>query len=275
MVHPSTSAGTSPSVGSEPGTDAELQAWSERRRWRPLPVLGGLGAVGAVAFVATLLLMARPDRMLVEHVRIDGAQEATEAQLRHVIDLRNGTRIWQVDVEKVGRLAEAHPWVRHAEARIEWPDTVVLSVEERRAVAVLHRDKALYLDEDGVPFLTARSGRLDLPHLTGFTDELDQLHPDLPSLAVRDALWLLRSLESRGLTTEPVSEVAFSPARGFTIHHGQGRLVFGHGELPRQLDRLERLVREEGLDPAGPTWVDLAPSTVAIVRPLPASVEGS
>ena len=93
--------------------------------------------------------------------------------------------------------------------------------------------------------------------------------------ADRSLTGLLERLEARGLTTEPVSEVAFSPSRGFTVHHGQARLVFGHGELPRQLDRLERLVREEALDLAGPTWVDLAPSTVAIVRPLPAAAEGS
>lgn len=271
MVHESTIAG---SDVSEPGTDAAVEAW-RGQSWRPLRVLGLLGAVAVVSFGLTVVGALRPDQMLVEHVAIEGALETGEGELRHLIDLRNGTRMWQVDTVRVAALAEAHPWVRHAEARLDWPDTVTLVVEERRAVAVLHRDRALYVDDEGTPFLTATSDRLDLPHLTGFTDDLDALHPQLPGLAVRDALWLLARLESRGLATEPVSEIAFSPARGFTVHHGQARLVFGHGELPRQLDRLERLVREEGLDPAGPTWVDLAPATVAIVRPLPATVEGS
>jgi hypothetical protein len=271
VVHDSTITG---SDLSDPGTDAAVEAF-RGPGWRPLRVLGGLSAVGVVSFGVAVCFVLRPDQMLVEHLAVEGATEAGEAELRHLVELRNGTRIWQVDTDRIAALAEAHPWVRHAEARIDWPDTVTLTVEERHAVAVLHRDRALYVDEDGTPFLAATSDRLDLPHLTGFTEDLEALHPQLPGLAVRDALWLLERLESRGLTTASVSEVAFSPARGFTVHHGQARLVFGHGELPRQLDRLERLVREEGLDPAGPTWVDLAPATVAIVRPLPATAEGS
>ncbi len=274
MVHESTSVGASVvSDASDPGTDVAVATW--RRGWRPLPLLAGLVALGAVSFAVALGGVLRPDRMLVEHVVFEGASVAAEGELRHLIDLRNGTRVWQVDVERVASLAEAHPWVRRADVRVDWPDTVVVSVEERRVVAVLHRERALYLDEDGTPFVAARSERLDLPHLTGFTEDLEALHPQLPGLAVRDALWLMDALETRGLTTLPVSEVAFSPSRGFTVHHGRARLVFGHGELPSQLDRLERLVREEGLDPAGPTWVDLAPATVAIVRPIPATVEGS
>ena len=68
-----------------------------------------------------------------------------------------------------------------------------------------------------------------------------------------------------------------SGQQGLGRVQGQQAAIGGRAHVGRAapLDRLERLVREEGLDPAGPTWVDLAPSTVAIVRPLPASVEGS
>jgi len=214
-------------------------------------------------------LTVRPDHMLVEHVRFEGHDEAGAAELRHLLDLRNGTRVWEVDAEALAARAASHPWVAHADVRVEWPDTVVVEVVERQAVAVLLADRALYLDADGEPFLGARAGDVDLPHLTGIDSRLAALHPDLPGMAVHDALWLLDQLERRGLGDRAdVSEIHFSEVRGFTVHLGNTRLVFGHGDTPRQLDRLERLVRDQGVRLDEPTYVDLAPPTVAIVRPL-------
>jgi len=239
---------------------------SKRTMLRVLLATVGTWAVGVVIGGVA---MARPDQMLVEHVAFEGAERAGAAELRHLIDLRNGTRMWEVEAEVLAARAEVHPWVARANVRVEWPDTVVVEVEEREAMAVLLADRAVYLDAAGTPFLGARADAVDLPHLTGIGPRLAALHPDLPAMAVRDALWLLEQLEARGLgAREDVSEVAFSEVRGFTVHLGHARLVFGHGDLPRQLDRLERLVREQGVRLDEPTYVDLAPPTVAIVRPL-------
>lgn len=234
---------------------------------KPLTLIA-LFSVGLASSLATAGLLVRPDRMLVEHVRFVGADRAGAWELRHLLDLPNGTRMWEVDEDQLAAKAASHPWVRAARVHRRWPDEVVIEVEEREVVALVHADRMLVVDRDGTPFLPASSGQLDFPHITGITPEVQQLHPDLARMAVRDALWLIEQLEERGLATLPVSEVAFSATRGFTVFHGQARIVFGHGDLPRQLGRLERLAREQGVDLTGPTLVDLAPSTVAIVRPL-------
>ncbi len=246
-----------------------------------LPLRGTLHALSWFAVVAattaavTVAVLARPDQMLVEQVRFEGSQRAGDAELRHLADLRNGTRVWEVDAEAVARRIETHPWVAEARAEVVWPDTLLVEVTEREAVAVLHAGRAVYVDADGSPFLGARADEIDLPQLTGYEPALERLHPDLPGMAVRDSLWLLDQLERRGLgDPAAVSEIAFAEVRGFTVHLGLARLVFGHGGLPRQLDRLERLVRDQGVDLSEPTFVDLAPPSVAIVRPLPAAVGG-
>jgi hypothetical protein len=235
----------------------------------------GLAAVSVGSALVTVALLARPDQMLVEVVRFEGIERAGASELRHLVDVRNGTRVWELDPEAVAAKVTAHPWVHEATARVDWPDTLVVEVVEREAVAVLHADRALYVDAEGTPFLAARGHDADLPHITGIPPQFERLHPDLPGMAVRDSLWLLDQLDRRGLgAREAVSEIAFSEVRGFTVHLGHARLVFGHGDLPRQLDRLERLVREQGVDLTEPTFVDLAPPTVAIVRPLPAAIGG-
>lgn len=233
---------------------------------RPLAAL--LSALAPIV----LFGVVRPDCMMVERVVFQGASRASEASLRHLADIPNGTTIWSVDPEAAARGVERHPWVRRATAVREWPDRVVIEVEEYEPVALLHYDRTYYVDRDGTPFLADVTGDLDYPSLTGIGPELERAHPDLPVLAVRDALWLIEALDARGLLSrDRISEVAFSRTRGFTVHGPAARFAFGVDDLERKLARLERLVAEGQVDPEAPVLVDLAPETVAIVRPLAAS----
>src|SRR5690606_17800282 len=104
--------------------------------------------------------VTRPDCMLVERVVFEGRARAGEAALRHLADLPNGTTIWSVDLDAVARGVERHPWVRSARAVREWPDRVVVHVEEYEPVALLHYDRTYYVDRDGTPFLADATGDL-------------------------------------------------------------------------------------------------------------------
>lgn len=213
--------------------------------------------------------VARPDRWLVERVAFEGAQRARIAELRHLADLRNGTLVWSVEPLAIATAVERHPWVRSAAVRVIWPDTVHVQIEEHEVAALLHdHDRLLYIGHDGIAFLVAQPDDLDYPHITGIGRELDALHPQLGNLAVRDALHLIDHLDREGLVArEDLSEIAFSTSLGFTVHTDGARIVFGHGGLQRQIDRLSALAAG-GLDLKSRTYIDLAPTTVAIVRPL-------
>jgi hypothetical protein len=233
-----------------------------------------MAATLLVAGPVLAALYMRPDLVLVEHVVFEGADQAGGRELRHLADLPNGTPIWGVDADAVARGVERHPWVRSATATVRWPDTVVVELEEHHPVALLHADRLLYVDAEGRPFLPARAGDLDHPHITGIDAGLESVHPGLPGLALRDALWLLTELDSRGLVSRSdISEIAFSQSRGWTVHVGPARILFGHADLHRQVDRLAALL-QEGLQLDAPTLVDVAPASVAIVRPLEAPVGG-
>lgn len=224
-----------------------------------------LAAVGA-GFVGT-----RPDLVLVERVEFVGAENADIRSLRHLAGIQNGTTMWEVDLGAARLAVLDHPWVRRASVDRVWPDTVRITIEERTPVALLDYGGMYYVDEVGVPFLQASTTDLDYPTITGIDPALEGKHPDLPRLAVRDALGLLRSLSDRKLADAgAISQIDFSPVRGYTVTVGRSRVVFGLEGIPRQLDRLA-LLQKQGLDLTKPTFVDLAPDTVAIVRPLVAS----
>jgi cell division septal protein FtsQ len=236
----------------------------------------GLSLICALAAgLAAGCWAARPDLMLVERVVFEGQTQATPAELRHLADLRNGTRIWEVDVAAVEVAVERHPWVRDAHVRRVFPDRVEVEVEEHKPVALLHYGKLYYVGEDGIVFLPANSNDLDYPSLTGFTEELERNHPQLPRLAVEQALALLDALDTRGLVSrDRVDEVNFSRSRGFTIRTRGSRILFALDELDQQLDRFASLLANGTVDLDQAFHVDLGPRSVAIVRPLGPPGEG-
>lgn len=229
----------------------------------------GLAALGLGGLALAGWWVARPDLALVEHVAFEGAERATAAQLRHLIDHENGTTMWEVDPAALARGAERHPWVRTATARRQWPATVVVSVEEYAPVALLAADRLLYVAADGTPIVEADASDLDYPLITGLPAA--DTHPDLPAVVLRDALALVDALDARQLVARgSLSEVAFADTRGFTVHLTSGaRVRFGLSDHARQLDRLAAL-RDRDVDLSRPLLVDLAPATLALVRPLEA-----
>jgi len=218
--------------------------------------------VGALAVI-------RPDMVVVEEVVFDGSRRAGPAALRHLTDIRNGTTMFGVDLDEAARGVERHPWVRSARAFRSWPSTVVIEIEEYEPVALLHFDGLHYLAVDGTAFAEASNDDLDYPSLTGIDLTLESLHPDLPREAIEQALWLLVAVDERGLISrEEISEISFSRTRGLTVHVDRSRLIFGLEDFDRQVDRLAMLLDRGDLDLSRPHVVDLAPASVAIVRPL-------
>ena len=237
-----------------------LQAVAARLAWL-------VAATCAIAVVAYLVL--RPDLWLVERVRFVGASKASVAQLRHLADLPNGTLIWQVKADQVTESVERHPWVRRASVTVVWPNEVQVSVKEHRVAALITRQGRLYtVAQTGEVFHPASLAEHDHPFITGLTPELESLHPDLGPLVIRDALRLIRELDERNLVLRTrISEVAFSPTLGFTVHTNGAQLVFGHGSIRQQLDRLREL-QVGGVDLSEGLRIDLGARDVATIRPL-------
>jgi hypothetical protein len=222
------------------------------------------------AGVATLgWLVIRPDTLLIEHVRFEGIARAKPEALRHLADVTNGATMVGVDLAAVRAGVERHPWVKGASVRREWPDTVVVKVDEYQPVALLRTERLAYLDASGDAFLSAQPDNLNYPVISGLTPDLAQAHPDLPALVVREALSLLDDLDSRGLVArDDVSELAFSRSRGFVVHTtGGAEMMFALERREQQLDRLAVLIKR-GVRTDLPMLIDLAPERIAIVRPL-------
>lgn len=243
--------------------------------YRARAALGAAGLAAMILGVATVGYVARPDLLYVEHITFSGNGHAAAGELRHLADVPNGTRIWEVDPERVAADVERHPWVRRAEVRRVFPDRVEVVVEEHAPTALLHFDRMLYVNAHGEAFLEASPLDLDYPSITGVSPDLARAHPELPGRVVKSALHLLGELDTRGLVSRDlVDEVHFSRTRGFTVHTRGSRLLFALEGLDGQLERLGSLLASGTVDLDRPFHVDLGPRSVAIVRPLGSPGEG-
>jgi cell division septal protein FtsQ len=240
-------------------------ARSARRPW-----YSGVLSLIAVPPVALLIFLGlRPDLVVVEHVEFEGNQRAQHDALRHLADITNGTTIWETNLEHAARSVQGHDWVRSADARFEWPDTVRVQVVEYEPVALLARQHMRYVSADGVDFAIADTDDLNYPVITGIDEELARLHPEIPQRIVASALELMTTVSDAGvIAREDIGEVSFSQARGFTIFVNQGaEVVFDLQHFDLQTRRLARL-QDRGVDVHSQVFIDLAPASVAIVRDL-------
>lgn len=98
-----------------------------------------------------------------------GASQTEEAALSAALDARPGTPIFDLDLGRLQRQAEALPWVHVASVERQLPDRLVVRVLERSPLALHQKDGQLaLLDRTGAPIPgTGLAAFTDLPVVTG------------------------------------------------------------------------------------------------------------
>jgi len=72
----------------------------------------------------------------VNEILVVGRSETSQKELRKAMRLDRGAPILAYDLEEARARVEALPWVRHATVERMLPDTVLLTIEERQALAI-------------------------------------------------------------------------------------------------------------------------------------------
>ena len=152
-------------------TEPTKQTSTEPRKGHGRPavlIAGGLLILGGAAIYAA----GWTGLMGVNSVEVEGATTISPEELVALADIPEGTPMMRVDVRAAtARLADL-PLVSSVDVRREWPRTVVLSITERGAVAVLKApDGWDLLDDKGVPFAIVPDKPKDLPTVARSQDE--------------------------------------------------------------------------------------------------------
>jgi cell division protein FtsQ len=209
---------------------------SRRRTRRPAHprrrLLAVLAAVLGLAGLAAWTVLAS-SLLAVDTVQVDGTDLLSEEAVVRAAGVPAGTPLARVDTTGAAARVAALPQVAAVEVTRGWPGTIVVTVTERVAVAVVERDGTRHLiDADGVLFDTITG---DPP--AGVVP-LAVTDPGPDDAATAAALAALTSLPAE--VAEEVAGAAALSADDVRLSFTDGRLVvWGSAE---QTDRKARVL---------------------------------
>lgn len=142
--------------------------WARRwLTWRPVVAL--LLVIALVAGGIWLVFFSSV--LAVASVDVEGTRTLDEAEVRAVAAVPEGEPLARVDLDAIRARVQALAVVRSAEVTREWPDGVLITVEERVAIAVVEIGGRIRgMDADGVVFRDYATAPPGLPRVRTSTE---------------------------------------------------------------------------------------------------------
>jgi cell division protein FtsQ len=237
-----------------------------------IAAIAGLAAIGVVGIVlatnhrAERLVQASADGLLaqtaaagfrLDNVRLDGASPQSSADILRAAALHKGAPLLGLDLDAARRRIERVGWVKDARVIRLLPDSVVISVVERRLLAVWQHDgRAGVIDASGVVAPEAEPGRFaSLPLVVG----------DGANVAAQT---ILGPVMSRPRLAERLDALVRVDDRRWDLRLKDGTIV----QLPASdeeaaLIRLDQLDQQSRILDLGFSRIDLRDPEMVAVRP--------
>lgn len=158
-------------------------------------------------FLAVLIVLYLASPLaLVAGITVVGAERLSAEEILSVANLEPGMSLWRFSVSQCGDKLSAHPWIAEARVKRVFPNSLVVTVQERRAMAVLAGTEENWLVAGDGMVLGSYDG-LSLPWLTGL-----DVGPLEPGALVREeaALCGLGWLEAMSFIDAQISEINVS-----------------------------------------------------------------
>ncbi|NHC23061.1 FtsQ-type POTRA domain-containing protein [Nocardioides sp. IC4_145] len=146
------------------------QRAGRRRRWRLLLVVVLLLAL----VVGGLWLVFFSDRLAVQGVEVRGTETLSEGEVRSAAAVPTGEPLATLDLAAIEARIETLAPVRSVDVSRQWPDAVLVDVEERTPVAVVSIGGEFRgLDAEGVVFDRFRKAPPGMPRVEVSADVAD------------------------------------------------------------------------------------------------------
>jgi len=215
---------------------------------------GGIGLFG--------ILLQDLDYFKLTTIRVEGCYNSTADEIRKASGIKVSSSLFSADEAKVAALVKENSlWVDRVTVTRQWPDTVILKIEEYKPYALIavgdEESAALYyVDRHGNTFIKTDYGMdLDYPVITGLENEID---PDDAVRQLEAPLDLLRLIGSNNpnLPIQSISEIHVDEEEGMVIYLVEHPfpIFFGSEDIRKKYYRLRKVLemlykpRKTGMD---------------------------
>lgn len=213
-----------------------------------LILLFGAGLLAKVVYSR----LCQSDFFQITAMKIDGNRMTSKEQISALSRVDIHSNLLAMNVDQVKSLLESHPWISSAEVIRDWPNRLLITVKEKKPVALLCRDTGLfYLDNKGKIIAAATPPQeLDFPVITGlenFPFNSTGSHQIPPALQQVLTLLKLADRNNSILPEQNISEIHISRngelilyllERAFPIHLGTD------GQISTRYYRLVKVLRD-------------------------------
>jgi len=181
-----------------------------------------------------------PETFVIDQLKIKGNFRYLEpADIEEAIGEKALTNFFSIGLVEIKRKVESLPWVRHADIRREWPNTLVVSVQEHIPVMRWKDDM----------WVTSTGKVIDLPNdirlsgvVTLYANESDSL------LALSTAFRWKNKLIKDQLELKKL-KLSASQAWTLTLYHqasdAQFELLLGREDVEQRLSRFQKLFDQQ------------------------------
>jgi cell division septal protein FtsQ len=189
----------------------------------------------------------RSDYFEAKQVRVEGAQRLSREEVLHAagLDQPEALNLMRAEASEIAERLRRHPWVADAEVRIDLPDTLHITLRERRLLGLVQDDRVYLVDTDGhVIKPLSNEDAVDSPVVSGFQGQLSDRAPHTQA-ALLTAFALIEQYEAMGLQRwAELAAVHFDQHLGYTLFTAGAPGVevrLGADRLPARLQRLVQL----------------------------------
>jgi cell division protein FtsQ len=209
----------------------------------------------------------------VRRIEVQGIRLVQKNEVLQLAQIALNTPMYNADLTTIQRNVMSHHYVKDVTVERDLPGTLRVTVRERIPVAIVSREEAVYLDDEGIVLPRSISRTLfDLPVISGVSGSAQMPFGSRLQLAdVNEALLILTALKILNREVyHNISEIQLRGSGDMVLYSAEKGIpiLFGRGDVASKLVRLEafwkNVVRERGTRDL--QYVDLRYDNQVVVR---------
>lgn len=200
---------------------------------------------------------------LIKNILISGNNYLDEDEIRDSVGIRSGESLLNVSHEELQESIKRIAWIKKATFRKQFPDTLMINVEEATPRALLLLKQRMFLlDSDGRILEEIKDG--GNPFLPVIVD----IDPARDRGGIIEALKLVDSMNEKNILSGKESVEIMLRSYGLVVNMDGETLMLGYGMYGSKLDRWKGLEAEIKKRDIPIDYVDLRFENKIIVKPL-------
>lgn len=217
-----------------------------------------------VALVTSAVLGARALSQVfpVKNILVSGNYHLDENEIKRVANI-NDRSLLRLSLDDLKTSIERNAWIKTVVLRKQFPDTIMMNVEEAEPKALLRNEGHMFLLDAGGNILEEieDSGTPFLPVLRG-------INPEKDIGGVLEALKLIDALSEKNMLSGKESVEILLKTYGLVLNMDGEYIKVGYGEYAKKLGRWQDLEAEIKKKNITVDYVDLRFDNEVIVKPL-------